>query len=158
MATPAKDYDLGDLDFSEESEDFMIDERDSGIPVARVVPANMVQLAQRSWDTKKTIILSFRGKSNQMITDFVETMKAAGDHTTPLTTTKVVREPEDSIVVEVTSTQRRGRKPGEKAPKDAETGETGESIPDVPPMDTSENSTDTPSNRKSRNESPNKPE
>lgn len=127
----ANEWDLGDLDFSEDS-DIHVEERDSNIAPTRIVPANMVALAQKSWDEKKTITLSFRGKPVEMVRDFAETMKFAGDHTTPPTTVKVADREDDSIVVEFTATARRGRKPGDKAPKATENGTPGESIPESP--------------------------
>ena len=124
----SEQFNLGEIDFLDDPE-ISVAERDSDIAVVREVPDNMVAIAQKAWDEHKRYTLSFRGRSNEFITEFVKVMKFAGDHTTPLTTTTVVREPEDSIVVEIYSTQRRGRKVGSKNTKTTENGKAGESLP-----------------------------
>lgn len=111
--------DLATFDFdSIHREERKVDE-----PPKREVPANMVKLAQESWDGKKWITFSFRGQSQEFVTNFAETIKFAGDHTTPQTTVLVKHE-ENSIIVEFRATERRGRKPG-ATNKSGETSENG---------------------------------
>lgn len=88
------------------------EERKVDEPVKRDVPANLVKLAQATWDEKKWTTFSFRDQGPEFATLFAETMKWAGDHTTPQTTVLVKHEA-NSIVVEFRATQRRGRKPTE---------------------------------------------
>jgi hypothetical protein len=82
-------------------------------PIIRDVPANMVALAQKSWDNQERVTMTFRGQSPAFVTKFAETMKAAGDHTTPLTTVNVTHEA-NSIIVSFVAQVRRGAPKGSK--------------------------------------------
>lgn len=109
--------DLGEVDFSS----FVRTEQKVDEPVKRDVPANLVKLAQETWDERKWITLTFRGQTAEFVTAFAETMKQAGQHTTPETTVLVQHE-ENSIIVKFRATQKRGRKPG----KQGENGQDAE--------------------------------
>lgn len=76
------------------------------------VPAPIVALAQRSLTKGVRLEMSFRGQKPEVISEFVRYMKAAGDHTTPQSSTTVVQ---DGIVVRFSAGQRRGRKPNTPA-------------------------------------------
>lgn len=109
-------------DFSEfDFEAIHTETRKADTPVKRDVPANLVAMAQTSWDNQEWVILSFRGQKPKIAADFAETIKSAGDHTTPQTTI-LVKHDNDSIVVEFRATQRRGRKPGETDKSDKSDG------------------------------------
>lgn len=116
-----QEIDLSTFDFDTiHREERKVDE-----PIKREVPPNLVALAQESWDERKWIKYSFRGQKPEFITNFAETMKFAGDHTTPQTSMIVKHEP-NSIVVEFRATERRGRKPGKSGNTDSsENGDNG---------------------------------
>jgi|SRR5215469_1680513 len=107
MATP--DIDLGTFDFDTVHQET----RDRNAPPVRDVPPNLVALAQKSWDDQTEVTFSFRKEGPAFATKFAETMKFAGDHTSPQTTVVVTHEV-NSIVVKFVATVRRGRRPDKK--------------------------------------------
>lgn len=80
--------------------------------VVREVPPNMIAMAQDALDRNVRVTKTFRGASPAFVTAFAETMKFAGDHTSPKSTMKVLHE-DKSVVVTFYATKRRG--PGQKS-------------------------------------------
>ena len=77
MATASVNVDLSAMDFNAFPQE-VIATKDR---VKREVPANILAMAQASWEAKERRQITLRGQKPEVVTAFVEALKDAGDWT-----------------------------------------------------------------------------